>query len=225
MKILLVDDEPDILELLTYSFEIEGFDVVTANDGLEALKVAEKELPDIIILDIMMPGMDGVEVCGTLRKLDKHKDKIIVLLTGRNEGYSEIAGLENGADDYITKPIRLGVLKTRINSLINRTIVKDTGEETQFGELRVSLELRVIYKGNRPIYLPKKEFDLFAYLLSKPGRLFTRDEIFTHVWGTDKSIGKRTIDVHIRKLREKLSVSYIKTIRGVGYKLEIEEEV
>lgn len=219
MKLLLVDDEPDILELLRYNFEKEGFDVLLANNGDEALRVAEKEIPDVIILDIMMPGMDGVEVCVAMRDLEVLKHKIIVFLTGRDESYSEIAGLENGADDYITKPIKMGVLKARINSLINRLIRKDESEDLVLSDLRVSFRERRIYKNDKVIHLPKKEFDLFALLLSSPDKLFSRDEIFSKIWGSDQFIGRRTIDVHIRKLREKLGGDYIQTIRSIGYKI------
>lgn len=221
MKILLVDDEPDILELLRYNFEKEGFDVILANNGEEALHIAEREVPDVIILDIMMPGMDGVEVCVAMRDMDVLKHKIIVFLTGRGESYSEIAGLENGADDYITKPVRMGVLKARINSLISRVLRKDNEQEQDINlrDLRVSFKERRIYKGSHPIHLPKKEFELFALLLSSPDKLFTRDEIFRHIWGSDQFVGRRTIDVHVRKLREKLGGEYIQTIRSIGYKI------
>lgn len=222
MKILLVDDEPDIIELLRYNFSKEGFDIVSANNGVEAVKVAEKETPDIIIMDIMMPLMDGVEACRELRTIDTMKDKIIVLLTGRGESYSEIAGFESGADDYITKPVNIGVLKVRIQSLINRVHKEPEQKNIHLGDLIISFSERTIYKGKEAIFLPKKEFDLFALLSSKPDKLFTRDEIFNKIWGADRFTGKRTIDVHVRKLREKLGGDYIKTIRSVGYKIHSE---
>lgn len=220
MKMLLVDDEPDILELLKYNLGKEGYEILLASNGVEALEIAKKEVPDIIILDIMMPLMDGVVTCRNLRSMPATKDKIIILLTARGEEYSEVAGLENGADDYITKPVKMGVLKARIKSLVNRiNKISDTDEVT-LGDLRISFSERVIYKNKEAIHLPKKEFKLLALLVSKPDKLFTRKEIFNHVWGSDQIIGGRTIDVHIRKLREKLGGDYIKTIRSVGYKIE-----
>lgn len=220
MKMLLVDDEPDILELLQYNLKKEGYEILTAANGVEALEIAKKELPDIIILDIMMPLMDGVVTCKTLRTLPELKDKIIILLSARGEEYSEVAGLENGADDYIKKPIKIAVLKARIKALIQRISRSSENDEFTFGDLRVSLAERIVYKNNEALHLPKKEFMLLSLLLSKPNKLFTRTEIFNHVWGSDQIIGARTIDVHIRKLREKIGGDYIKTIRSVGYKIE-----
>lgn len=220
MKMLLVDDEPDILELLQYNLKKEGYEILTAANGVEALEIAKRELPDIIILDIMMPLMDGVVTCKTLRTLPELKDKIIILLSARGEEYSEVAGLENGADDYIKKPIKIAVLKARIKALIQRISRSSENDEFTFGDLRVSLAERVVYKNNEALHLPKKEFMLLSLLLSKPNKLFTRTEIFNHVWGSDQIIGARTIDVHIRKLREKIGGDYIKTIRSVGYKIE-----
>lgn len=220
MKILLVDDEPDILELLKYNLENDGYTVVLAADGLEALEVAQRELPDIIVLDIMMPHLDGVEVCRRMRADDNLQHKIIVMLTGRGEGYSEIAGLESGADDYIKKPVKIRVFKARIKALINR-ISKDLRvDNIIFGDLRVSFSERVIYRDKEAIHLPKKEFELFALLVSQQDKLFTRHEIFNHVWGSEQIISKRTIDVHVRKIREKLGDNYIQTIRNVGYKVD-----
>lgn len=225
MKILLVDDEPDILELLRYNFDKEGYDVFLANNGEEAIQIAEREIPDVIILDIMMPGMDGVEVCVSMREIDVLKSKIIVFLTGRGESYSEIAGLESGADDYITKPVRIGVLKARIKSLISRVFPKEPNEDVNLYDLRVSYKERRVYKGETRIHLPKKEFELFALLLSSPDKLFSRDEIFRSIWGSDQFIGRRTIDVHIRKIREKLGGDYIQTIRSIGYKIQTDLEL
>lgn len=220
MKMLLVDDEPDILELLKYNLGKEGFDILLASNGVEAMEIAKKEIPDIIILDIMMPLMDGVVTCRNMRATPSLKDKIIVLLTARGEEYSEVAGLENGADDYIKKPVKMGVLKARIQSLIKRINKVVETDETIIGDLKISFSERVVYKNGEVIHLPKKEFKLLSLLVSKPDKLFTREEIFNHVWGSDQIIGGRTIDVHIRKLREKLGGDYIKTIRSVGYKIE-----
>ena len=237
---LLVDDEPDIIELLQYNFKKEGYEIFSAGNGVEALEIAKKELPDIIILDVMMPIMDGFEFLGEMRKMPdvmmpimdgvvtcrnirstpELKDKIVILLTARGEEYSEVAGLENGADDYITKPVKLEVLKARIKALVKRVRKVSDNEEVKIGNLKISFSERVVYKEGSPIHLPKKEFKLLALLVSKPDKLFTRQEIFNHVWGAEQVIGGRTIDVHIRKIREKLGGNYIKTIRSVGYKLE-----
>jgi two-component system alkaline phosphatase synthesis response regulator PhoP len=220
MKLLLADDEPDIIELLQYNLKKEGYEIFTASNGLEAIEIAKKELPDIIILDIMMPLMDGVVTCQNLRSIPELKDKIIILLSARGEEYSEIAGLENGADDYIKKPVKIAVLKARIKALVNRINRTSESDEVTIGDLRVSFSERVVYKNKEAVHLPKKEFKLLTLLLSKPNKLFTRKEIFNHVWGSDQIIGARTIDVHIRKLREKIGDEYIKTIRGIGYKIE-----
>jgi two-component system alkaline phosphatase synthesis response regulator PhoP len=220
MKLLLADDEPDIIELLQYNLKKEGYEIFAASNGLEAIEIAKKELPDIIILDIMMPLMDGVVTCQNLRAIPELKDKIIILLSARGEEYSEIAGLENGADDYIKKPVKIAVLKARIKALVNRINRTSESDEATIGDLRVSFSERVVYKNKEAVHLPKKEFKLLTLLLSKPNKLFTRKEIFNHVWGSDQIIGARTIDVHIRKLREKIGDEYIKTIRGIGYKIE-----
>lgn len=220
MKILLVDDEPDILELLHYNLSLEGYEIITASNGVEAIEVAKREVPDVIILDIMMPEMDGVMACRTLRGIEELKDKIIILLSARREEYSEVAGLENGADDYLTKPIKMSVLKVRIKALINRMQRNTSSDEVKLGDLTISFSQRLVIKNQIPIHLPKKEFKLLALLASTPDKLFTRKEIFNHVWGSDQVIGGRTIDVHIRKLREKLGGNYIKTIRSVGYKID-----
>jgi two-component system alkaline phosphatase synthesis response regulator PhoP len=220
MKLLLADDEPDIIELLQYNLKKAGYEIFTASNGLAAIEIAKKELPDIIILDIMMPLMDGVVTCQNLRALPELKDKIIILLSARGEEYSEIAGLENGADDYIKKPVKIAVLKARIKALVNRINRTSESDEVTIGDLRVSFSERVVYKNKEAVHLPKKEFKLLTLMLSRPNKLFTRKEIFNHVWGSDQIIGARTIDVHIRKLREKIGDEYIKTIRGIGYKIE-----
>lgn len=219
-KILLVDDEPDILEILKYNLTKEGYEVVTANNGEEGLKRAEQFQPDLIVLDIMMPVMDGVEVCRQLRTQPAFKNTIITFLTAREEDYSQIAALDTGGDDYITKPIRPRVLMSRIKALLRRN---DRGEEDDVrvmhvADIEIDLDQIIVRRGEERIELAKKEFDLLTLLASKPGKVFSRDEIFNRVWGTDVIVGNRTIDVHIRKLREKLGDCYIKTIKGIGYK-------
>ena len=222
-KILVVDDEPDILEILTYNLEKEGFEVVTASNGEEGLKTASVEMPDLIILDIMMPQMDGVEVCRNLRANALFNDTIIAFLTAREEDYSQIAALDVGGDDYITKPIRPRVLISRVKALIRRSGKSNDTEDyatLEIGDLTIDREQFLIKRGEERIELAKKEFELFNLLVSKPGKVFTREEIFNKVWGTDVIVGNRTIDVHIRKLREKIGDNYIKTIKGIGYKFE-----
>lgn len=223
-KILIVDDEPDIIEFLTYNLEREGYQTISASDGQKGLRLAEQERPDLIILDIMMPEMDGVELCRQLRERDHFKQTIITFLTAREEDYSQIAALDMGGDDYITKPIRPMVLISRIKALLRRRKAAnaddDNGGRIQAGDLVIDLEKVVVIKDDQTIELAKKEFDLIRLLASKPGKVFTRDEIFNKVWGTDVIVGNRTIDVHIRKLREKIGDHYIKTVKGIGYKFE-----
>ncbi len=223
VKILVVDDEPDIVEFLSYNLRKEGFEVVTAQDGEEALAVARREKPDIILLDIMMPRLDGVEVCRLLRQEPEFRDTLVAFLTARNEDYSQIAALDVGGDDYITKPIRPRVLISRIKALLRRK--ERTGEDAEAriieaGDLKIDRERVLVLRGDEEISLAKKEFELLSLLASKPGKVFSRDEIYRKVWGTDVIVGNRTIDVHIRKLREKLGDKYIKTIKGIGYKFD-----
>lgn len=224
IKILVVDDEPDILEILSYNLKKEGFNVVTANNGEEGLQVAEEEKPTLIILDIMMPQMDGVEVCRILRGKKDFANTLIAFLTAREEDYSQIAALDVGGDDYITKPIKPRVLMSRVKALLRRSgRIADDGTEShllQVGDLTVDKEKVLVTRGEEKIELAKKEFELLSLLMSKPGKVFTREEIFNKVWGTDVIVGNRTIDVHIRKLREKLGDHYIKTIKGIGYRFE-----
>jgi two-component system alkaline phosphatase synthesis response regulator PhoP len=223
-KVLLVDDEMDILEFLSYNLEKEGYLVYTAKNGLEALKVAEKELPHLIILDVMMPEMDGIAACEELRKNPALNSTVIAFLTARGEDYSQIAGFEAGADDYITKPVRPKVLISRVKALLKRT-----GETTQpvevvdlntvtIGNLLIDKERYLIRLGDNEMILPRKEFELLSLLVSKPGKVFTREEIYSSVWGENVVVGDRTIDVHIRKLREKIGNNHIKTLKGIGYK-------
>ena len=222
-KILIVDDEPDILEFLEYNLTKEGFNVVTAADGEEAIKVAEKEKPDLIILDIMMPKIDGVEVCRQLRAKPAFDHTLIAFLTAREEDYSQIAALDVGGDDYITKPIRPRVFVSRIKALLRRADKQNEFKDSgiiSVGDLSIDKERVTVTRAGEEIELAKKEFELLYLLVSKPGKVFSREEIFNKIWGSDVIVGNRTIDVHIRKLREKIGENYIKTIKGIGYKFE-----
>lgn len=223
VKILIVDDEPDILEFLRYNLVKEGFNVFTAQDGESGLEVASNERPDLIILDIMMPKMDGVEVCRRLRSRPEFDKTVIAFLTAREEDYSQIAALDVGGDDYITKPIRPRVFLSRIKALLRRSERVELNEEqevTRIGDLVIDREKVNVRVRDEVIDLAKKEFELLSLLVSKPGKVFSREEIFNKVWGTDVIVGNRTIDVHIRKLREKIGDDFIKTIKGIGYKFE-----
>jgi two-component system alkaline phosphatase synthesis response regulator PhoP len=220
-KILLVDDEPDILEMIGFNLEREGFEVYTAPNGRKALELARTHLPDLILLDVMMPEMDGMETCRELRDDARLKNTIIAFLTARNEDYSQIAGFDAGADDYISKPIKPRVLVSRVKALLRRGVpaVADAPKRDMSG-IVIDKERYVVYKDGVELSLPKKEFELLALLASQPGRVFTRENILSSVWGNDVIVGDRTIDVHIRKLREKLGDDFFKTIKGVGYKFE-----
>ena len=219
-KILLVDDENDILEFVSYNLSKEGFQVITCNNGKEAIQIAKKENPDLIILDVMMPEMDGIETCHELRSIDKLKDTLIIFLSARGEDYSQVAGFDAGADDYISKPIKPRLLVSRVKAVLRRKGGKVEAEETVSG-IRINREKYLIYKEEEEFSLPKKEFELLALLFSKPGKVFTREVILESVWGGEVVVGDRTIDVHVRKLREKLGDDLIKTIKGVGYKFEV----
>lgn len=220
-KILLVDDEPDILEFLAYNLNKEGFSVLQAENGKDAIALAKKEIPHLIVLDVMMPDMDGIETCRELREQAVLKDVLIAFLTARGEDYTQIAGFEVGADDYITKPIKPRVFVSRIKALLRRLNTQIPEElNLQFGDIRIDKEKHLVYKNSEEIVLPKKEFNLFVLLSSKPGKVFTREFILEKVWGDEVIVGDRTIDVHIRKLREKLGDTYFKTVKGVGYKFE-----
>ncbi|MBS2210529.1 response regulator transcription factor [Carboxylicivirga mesophila] len=226
-KVLLVDDEPDILEFISYNMRKEGFQVLTANNGQEAIKIAEAEIPELIILDVMMPEMDGIETCEEIKKIPALNNSIVAFLTARGEDYSQIAGFEAGADDYITKPIKPKVLISRAKALLKRYRSEDAVEEPQdgqvvkIGDLVIDRERYLIINSGEELILPKKEFELLVLLASKPEKVFTRDEIYNSVWGDNIIVGDRTIDVHIRKLREKIGQEHIKTIKGVGYKYVI----
>jgi two-component system, OmpR family, alkaline phosphatase synthesis response regulator PhoP len=217
-KILIVDDEKDILEFLKYNFEKENFKVFTAINGVEGKKVAIKENPDLIILDIMMPGMDGVELCKDLRELPEFENTLIIFLTARGEDYSQITGFEVGADDYITKPVRPRVLIARVNALLKRkTKAKAEDNVIDISAITIDRDKREVIVEGKPIHIPKIEFELLVLLASTPGKIFSREEIYTRVWGSEVFVSDRTLDVHVRKLREKIGKAYIKTIKGVGY--------
>lgn len=220
-KILLVDDEQDILDFLSYNLRKDGYTVFTASDGKKAIESAKKESPDLIILDVMMPGMDGIETCREMREIPQLKNTVIAFLTARNEDYSQIAGFDVGADDYITKPIKPRVLSSRIKALLRRSaVVEKTDDVVDLGNIRIDKDKHMVIKDGEEITLPKKEFKLLSLLTTKPGKVFTREFILQQVWGDDVVVGDRTIDVHIRKLREKIGDDYIKTIKGIGYKFE-----
>lgn len=218
IKILLVDDEPDILEIVSYNLSAEGYQVITAENGIEAVKKAKKELPQLVILDVMMPEMDGIEACELIRKDPNLNDAVITFLTARGEDYSQLAGFDAGADDYITKPIKPKVLISKVKALLRRFKEEDAKNSLNIGNLVINRdEYKIVLKG-KEILLPRKEFELLSLLASKPGKVFKRDEILDKVWGNEVVVGGRTIDVHIRKLREKIGDGYFKTIKGVGYK-------
>jgi two-component system alkaline phosphatase synthesis response regulator PhoP len=219
-KILIIDDEPDILEFLSYNLKKKGFEVDTASSGAEGIRLALEKIPDLIVLDIMMPEMDGIETCQLLRAEPNLKDVLILFLTARGEDYSQLAGFEAGADDYVKKPVSLQVLLSRIQALLRRKIISEQTDNTaiiQINDLIIDNEKHKVFFHHREIFLTKKEFELLYFMASKPGKVFSRDEIYSKVWGNDLIVGERTIDVHIRKLREKLGNNLIKTYKGIGY--------
>ncbi|MCW1146667.1 response regulator transcription factor [Flavobacterium lacisediminis] len=223
IKILLVDDEQDILEIVGYNLSQEGYQIVTASNGKEAIAKAKKEHPQLIIMDVMMPEMDGMEACENIRKIPELQDTIITFLTARSEDYSQVAGFDAGADDYIAKPIKPKVLVSKVQALLRRLKgVEGVSSTTTLtvGNIEINREEYKIIKDGEEIILPRKEFELFYLLATKPGKVFTREEILDKVWGNEVVVGGRTIDVHIRKLREKIGDSFFKTIKGVGYKIE-----
>jgi two-component system alkaline phosphatase synthesis response regulator PhoP len=225
VKILLVDDEPDILEIVGYNLKSEGYQVFTANNGAEAVKTAKKINPHLILLDIMMPEMDGIEACEKIRAIKSLEDVIISFLTARGEDYSQMAGFDAGADDYITKPVKPKILVSKVKSLLRRLKTDDNGNSTTtLGDIVINRDEYVVFKGKERIALPRKEFELLSLLTSKPGKVFKRDVILDSVWGNEVVVGGRTIDVHIRKLREKIGDDFFKTVKGVGYKFVLEEE-
>ncbi|WP_340064480.1 response regulator transcription factor [Ascidiimonas aurantiaca] len=220
IKILLVDDEPDILEIVGYNLTSEGYQVSTAKNGMEAVAKAKRERPHLIIMDVMMPEMDGIEACEQIRKTSELKEVIITFLTARGEDYSQVAGFEAGADDYITKPIKPKVLVSKVKALLRR--LKEEEEEitliNKVGDIVINRDEYKIVQAGQEIILPRKEFELLSLLASRPGKVFKREEILDKVWGNEVIVGGRTIDVHIRKLREKIGDDHFKTVKGVGYK-------
>ncbi len=223
IKILLVDDEPDILEFMEYNLAKEGYEVFLAKNGKEAVEVAKRERPQLIILDIMMPTMDGIEACRQIREIPDLQQTLIAFLTARNEEYSQIAGFDVGADDYISKPVKPRILTSRIKALLRRVngVQQPQVPVIQIGNLRIDREKYLVFKDDVALSFPRKEFELLALLTSKPGKVFSREDILARVWGNDIIVGDRTIDVHIRKIREKLGDESIKTIKGIGYKFDI----
>lgn len=217
-KILLVDDEPDILEIISYSLESAGYKIYKANNGLEAIKIAEKIIPDLIIMDLMMPHMNGIDACDNIRKSDNLNDVIITFLSARGEDFSKIAGFEAGADDYITKPIKPKVLLSKVKALLRRKSSEQDQTIIQINDLIIDRSKYSVNLKGIELNLPRKEFELLYLLVSSPNTVFTRGKILDVVWGSDVIVGDRTIDVHIRKLREKIGNSSFKTIKGVGYK-------
>ena len=225
IKILLVDDEPDILDFVSYNLKADGYKVHTASSGRSGVSKAREVKPDLILLDVMMPEMDGIEACDHIRRLPGLEHTIIAFLTARGEDYSQVAGFEAGADDYITKPVKPKVLMSRIKALLRRRPApeQEVPGKIEFQDLIIDPERYHVELQGEVIELPRKEFELLSLLASKPGKVFTREEIMDRIWGTVVIVGGRTIDVHIRKLREKIGDDRIKTVKGVGYKFEIED--
>ncbi len=224
IKILLVDDEPDILEIVGYNLANEGYQIFTASNGIEAIAKSKEVQPHLILLDIMMPKMDGIEACEKIREINTLKDVIIAFFTARGEDYSQVAGFDAGADDYITKPVKPKVLVSKVKSLLRR-LKKEENEASGLitvGDIIINREEYFVQKNTEKIILPRKEFELLALLASKPGKVFKREVILESVWGSDVVVGGRTIDVHIRKLREKIGDDYFKTVKGVGYKFIVQ---
>ena len=222
IKILLVDDEPDILEIVGYNLSNEGYQVITGDNGVEAIKLAKKHKPHLVILDVMMPEMDGIEACEQLRQNQDLENTIITFFTARGEDYSQMAGFDAGADDYITKPIKPKVLVSKVKALLRRLKEDKASEDIiKVGNIVINREEYKILKGKEELILPRKEFELLSLLASKPGKVFKREDILDRVWGNEVVVGGRTIDVHIRKLREKIGDKSFKTIKGVGYKFVI----
>ncbi|MCG2417984.1 response regulator transcription factor [Aequorivita sp. F47161] len=221
ITILLVDDEPDILEIVKYNLTTEGYTVETAENGLEAIDKAKQIKPQLIIMDVMMPKMDGMEACENIRNIPELSETVITFLTARGEDYSQMAGFEAGADDYITKPIKPKVLVSKVKALLRRFKKEAENDKIKLGNLTINREEYKIMLGKKELILPRKEFELLALLASKPGKVFKREEILDNIWGNDVIVGGRTIDVHIRKLREKIGDDRFKTVKGVGYKFVV----
>lgn len=222
IKILLVDDDADILEIVGFNLEAEGYQILKASNGKDGVKLAKKEKPHLIILDVMMPEMDGIEACEQIRNIPELNHVIITFLTARGEDYSQVAGFDVGADDYITKPVKPKVLVSKVKALLRRVKEEEEiADVIRVGEFEINREEYKIFKGDEEFVLPRKEFELFYLLASKPGKVFKREEILDKVWGNEVIVGGRTIDVHIRKLREKIGDEVFTTIKGIGYKLEV----
>ncbi|HEX5023921.1 MAG TPA: response regulator transcription factor [Agriterribacter sp.] len=220
-KILIADDEPDILEIVSYNLRKDGYDTITAKDGEEALQKAKLFKPDLIVLDVMMPHKNGMEVCKALRSLPAYQDTLIIFLTALNDELSHIKGLEYGADDYISKPVSPKILVTKVNALFRRVQKPDNDKILQVGNITIDPVKFIVLVNDKEIVLAKKEFELLHLLATKPGRVFLRNEILSQIWGTEVIVGDRTIDVHIRKIRQKLGIDCITTVKGVGYKMVI----
>lgn len=221
LKILIVDDDLDIIEILKYNLNNSGYFVKSANNGIKAIKKAKKFLPDIILMDVMMPEMTGIEACSEIRKIDQLRNTIIIFLSARSEDYTQISAYDAGADDYISKPVKPKILLKKISNIAKKIKLENTHSKIlDLGSLKINREEYLVVKNKNKILLPRKEFELLFLLGSKPEKVFTREEIMNKVWGTQVVVGDRTIDVHIRKLREKIGEKYIKTIKGVGYKFE-----
>ncbi len=221
ITILLVDDEPDILEIIRYNLTSEGYTVETAENGLEAIEQAKNVRPQLIIMDVMMPKMDGIEACEKIRNIPELSETVITFLTARGEDYSQMAGFEAGADDYITKPIKPKVLVSKVKALLRRFKEEEEDEKIKLGNLTINREEYKIILGKKEMVLPRKEFELLTLLASKPGKVFKREDILDSIWGNEVIVGGRTIDVHIRKLREKIGEDKFKTVKGVGYKFVV----
>ena len=221
-RILIVDDEPDVVEFLSYNLKKEGYSIFAASNGKEAIITAKLNNPHLIILDVMMPEMDGIEACREIRQIPSLSGAIIVFLTARGEDYSQIAGLDAGADDDVTKPVKPRVLTSRVKALLRRYRPEDIPEKSavQMADLIIDRERYLVIKNGQEIFLPRKEFELLLLLTSRPNKVFTREEIFSKIWGDDVIVGDRTIDVHVRKIREKIGIENIRTVKGVGYKYE-----
>lgn len=230
-KVMLVDDEKDILEFLSYNLRNEGFQIYTATNGKDALKTAAQVKPHLVLLDVMMPEMDGIETCEEMRRIPELEHMLVAFLTARGEDYSQIAGFEAGGDDYITKPIKPKLLVSKIKSLLKRMKSKEESDEYEegnkivSGDLVIDKERYIVLLKGKELFFPRKEFELLSLLISKPDKVFSREEIFDRIWGDNIVVGDRTIDVHIRKLREKLGNKYIKTIKGIGYKYVTQEGI
>jgi two-component system, OmpR family, alkaline phosphatase synthesis response regulator PhoP len=224
-KILLVDDDPDIIELLEYNLEKEGFEIATASDGIKALEIAKTFLPDLVLLDIMMPKMDGIETAANMRKMPELKNTFILFLTARSEEYSEVAAFEVGANDYIVKPIKPRALISRLKALVKRDlqpVVAENEEKLTAGTLVINRKNHAVTIDGKSLSFPRKEFELLYFLVQNPDKVFSRDEILHRIWGADVYVVERTVDVHIRKLREKIGDNYIKTLKGIGYMFSLE---